>query len=106
MSIEISNRLSIKIFTGCHLNSEMRMHLNQSSAWKLTSIQPNKGPDHLMEVHFEGKDYFGCYCASEQIPLQELKKIETHIIDAIRHYCPSLPSENLKLCIFAQVFVS
>lgn len=107
MSLELKNKVSVKMFVGFHLNSEIRMILNQSKTWKQASIMPlEKESQELIEVHFHGKDYFGRHLPLEKVPLQELKEIENHIKNRLKSYCPEYDAESVKICIFPQVFVA
>lgn len=107
MSLELENKVTVKLFVGCHLNSEIRMLLNQSKLWKQTAIMPSrKNGKELLEVHFHGKDYFGRHLPSEKVTLVELRETEDLVKDRLKAYCPEYDAESIKICIFPQVFVA
>lgn len=107
MSLELESKVTVKLFVGCHLNSEIRMCLNQSKLWKQTAILPSKtNGQELLEVHFHGKDYFGRHLAFEKVTLVELRETENLIKNRLKTYCPEYDAESVKICIFPQVFVA
>jgi len=101
-----NTKLSIKLFVGCPINSEVKMNLNQSPTWKQASIAPAGSPDELVEIHFHGKDFIGRYLSSDTITVPELQKHENHVKARLRFYCPAFDIRELNPCIFAQVFIA
>jgi hypothetical protein len=99
----MTNPITIKLFAGCPINAEMRMHLNQSIQWKHAEIL-NEGC--LKEVHYHGKDYFGLYIDHQNISTQNLTAIQQSIQESLKNYCPDLDTESAKVCIFPQVFIA
>lgn len=107
MHCDLGNKVTIKLFAGLYLSSEIRMNLNQSKIWKQASIASgDKAHSELIEVHHHGKDYLGCYLPSPKITLAQLNEINDQIKMSLKSYCPDLDPENAKVCIFAQVFVA
>lgn len=106
MTSKTANQVTLRLFIGCLLTSEIKMHLNQSNQWKHLVISPTKSENDLVEVHYRGKDYLGSYLPRDTLSIDDLKKIEKPIKQSLKAYCPGLEVENLKLQIFAQVFVA
>lgn len=100
-----ASKISTKLFAGCSINSEMRMHLNQSIQWKHATLLSPSNRD-LQEVHSQGKDFFGHYLESNKLTINELKTIQQYIITQLKIYCPTLETENIKICLFHQVFIA
>lgn len=100
----------LKLFAGCFVNSELRMHIKASPEWKEHQIVCNGDPDSLQLVHFEDKDYLGYYLDPPCLSLKELEHLEGKVQQAIRgffrKYQPDSPSlESLPLHIFTQAFI-
>lgn len=105
MNINIKDRVTAKLFVGCIITSEVRMHLNQSVGWKTALIIPNGDFHDLKEVHFQDKDYIGVFSPATNITLKELKEFEKIVSDKLLEYCPELSVNSVKFCVFPQVFV-
>ncbi len=106
MTNTTTNHLTVKLFIGCLLNSEIKMHLSQSALWKQIAIAPAKQDEELSQVHFHGKDYLGIYLAADKITMEHMHTFEERIKQRLQAYCPALHFENIKPYIFAQVFVA
>lgn len=105
MSNNLTNSVTTRLFTGCHINSEIRMHLNQSIQWKHVILIPSS-ERNLQEIHYRGKEYFGLYVESQKISLIDLTNIQQTIKDELKNYCPDFDPELIKVCIFPQVFIA
>lgn len=105
MNQKIENKIKFKIFIGCVISAELRMHLHQSALWKLAKIGP-QDQKKLNETHFNQKDYIGFFLAQDRINLPELKVWESKILEELKAYCPHFPSEKIKVLVFSQVFIS
>lgn len=105
MTTDTLKSVSTRLFAGCFINSEIRMHLNQSIQWKHAILTPSA--DRILhEVHFHGKDYFGLYADCKKITIKDLTMIQQNIRQELKKYCPDLVVENIKICIFPQVFIA
>lgn len=102
MTTELSSKVTTRLFAGCCINSEIRMHLNQSIQWKHATILT----EGLQETHYHSKDYLGLYLESKLLTTNDLNKIQQNIRDQLKIYCPSLETENITICIFPQVFIA
>lgn len=102
MEIETSDRLSTKLFAGFPLNSEIRMHLNQSIHWKHATLLTQG----LQEIHYRGKEYLGHYLTTNKLTIKELELIQSSAKKQLNAYCPSLETENIVICIFPQVLIA
>lgn len=105
--MKLSSKITAKLFIGCHITSEMRMHLSKSNEWKQLSIIPIEIREaNIQEIHFHGKDYFGYYLLSDIVLLAELKEIKLHIQSLLKTFCPEYQVDSIKVYILPQVFVS
>jgi len=102
MNTDITERVSSKIFAGFLLNSELRMHLNQSKNYKQDKIGSKQG---LQEVHYQEKDYFGIYLDKNLISYNELKNLEDTLQKKLEFYCPAFNNEHTTFFVLPQVFV-
>lgn len=100
---ELTNRVSIKLFAGFPLTSELKMHLNQSHLYKQSKIGSN---GEMIEVHASEREYFGVYLTASQTTIPSLKILEGVLILKLNEYCPKYPTEKLSLTIIPQVFVT
>jgi len=97
-----SNPIIIKFFLGFHLNSEVRMYLNQSHAWKEEQLIHQH---NVKETRYEDKDYIGLLLNSPlTTPL--LKNEEQQLKSILQSYCPKLQMDKQKIYLFPQLFIS
>lgn len=92
----------IRLFIGCPLTSELRMHLKASKIWKQEQIQPTE--HSLVETHHAERDYIGCYSSQQRLTLPELNAIADQIRTLVLTHCPKIPSESLTFVSFPQLF--
>lgn len=102
-SSETQTALTLKIFVGFTLSSELKMHLNHSIAWKHAQIQKEQV---LEEVHFHHKVYIGSYLDDKPLTLNYIRQIEASLRQKLASYCPFAGVEQLPICIFPQVFIA
>ena len=108
MTTDTSSKVATKIFTGCHITSEIRMHLNQSIQWKnaiILATASTTNPE-AQQIHYKGKDYFGLYSPNKTLTIKDLTSTQHTIRQQLKNYCPTLEVENIKICVFPQVFVA
>lgn len=106
MTAKTTSPLNTKLFAGCHINSELRMYLNQSIQWKHAMILTPSAERTWQEIHYHGKDYFGLYIDSKKVSVKDLTAIQQNIRESLKNYCPDVEAENIKVCIFPQVFIA
>lgn len=106
MTLKYENRIQVKIFIGCYVNSEIRMYLNESKEWKQNTILKDQKEGSLIEVHFQNKDYIGYYLPSDCIKLSEIKGIETNIKSLLKRFLPENFVNFPKIYVFSQLFVA
>lgn len=106
MTNETPNQLCTKIFIGCAISSEIRMHLNHSIEWKHAALISASTQEGLQIVSSHGNDYLGFYSTQKHLTIKDLKETQETIIVQIKSYLPKLDTQNLKICIFPQVFVA
>lgn len=94
--------MKAKIFIGYLQNSEIRVQLQQSSAWKYSQ---DTRDDALIQVTHQAKDYIGLY-VSNPIDFENLKINEELIKQRMATYCPTLNIEKYQLHLFPQLFIS
>lgn len=102
MNTDLSTRVTTKLFAGYLLNSELRMHLNQSKTYKQDKIGSHQD---LNEVHYQEKDYFGIYLEQTMVAFDELKKLEESLRKRLDFYCPNFNNEHTTFFVLPQVFV-
>ena len=103
METKIENRVTLKIFIGCPISSEIRLKLNHSLQWKQAKILADK--NSLVETHFQDKDYLGLFLEYQKVPLSELKLTESFLKKTILSYIPDLENEKIKVVLFSQIFI-
>lgn len=108
MTTDTSHKVTTKIFIGCHITSEIRMHLNQSIQWKNASIlnSASSSTPELQEIHYHGKEYLGLYSPNKTLTIKDLTTEQNNILYQLKKYCPTLEVENIKIYVFPQVFVA
>jgi hypothetical protein len=98
------NRVSVKIFLGFELTSEIRIHLAQSNEWKQASI--SRSSETLLECPYQEKAYLGRYLESGILTISELKIQAKLINKEMETYCPTLNFETPTLHLFPLVLVA
>jgi hypothetical protein len=104
MEKNTNDHIAIKMFLGCLITPEIRMHLHNSPSWKQSSIAISS--THLKEIHFQEKDYFGHFLAQSQISLNALKESQKELLTHLQQHCPDLCTDSVKMVVFPQVFLS
>ena len=95
-----------RLFVGTHLDTGLRIALNQSQLWKQATILPATNGQELIEIRHHGKDYVGCYLTLDKVPLSKVQETERFIKQRLQDYCPTSTTDNIKVCVFAQLFVA
>lgn len=106
MSTDCCERVKAKLFAGILLTSEVRMYLNDSSAWKQAVIAAASGTDDLIEIKHLKKDYIGCYLAEDKVRLHELEKYMQFVTSKLEEYCPQLPKKAFRFRVFSQLLIN
>ena len=103
---EKQSAITVRVFIGVAITSELKMHLNQSIAWKHAKIQSNRCISDLEEVHHDQKDFIGTFVQNKTLTLGVLHK-EAHLIrQKLADYCPSYEADKVPVFIFPQLFVA
>jgi hypothetical protein len=100
----LKDKVSLKLFAGFLITSEIRMHLNDSAIWKRSSFQ-NKEEFPLIEIHFHHQDYIGFFLSENHSPLEQLRQVELLLRKLLAHYCSALSTDLLPMTLFSQVFI-
>ncbi|MEI8125974.1 MAG: hypothetical protein WCG42_09475 [Parachlamydiaceae bacterium] len=99
----MASKVSIKIFLGCLITSEINMHLTYSINWKLAKIEPS---NEMQLVNYQGKEYIGCFLETSSCTMAICKKMESMVKQRLHDYCPEFETENLNVTVFPQVFIA
>jgi hypothetical protein len=94
-----------KLFAGFLLNSELKMHLNESPEWKIDKFIPTNLEINLVETRYGEHHYIGLFLPEKQIDLSSLKEYEHKISQQVQLYCPEIDCHHLKFCVFSQLFI-
>lgn len=94
--------VQIRIFIGLQQNSEVKMHLSHSVAWKEAKLLGNVD---LTEIQDLGKDYIGHF-VPPLLTFAQLKKIEAEIKSQLQLYCPKLNLDKRRFYLLSQLFFS
>lgn len=100
------SHIGAKLFVGCLMNGELRMHLNGSELWKQAKLQLKGTETTLTQTHFEQHDYIGIFSAKNPLTVEELRTLETTLRSQLHLYCPKLDVAKIKLNLFTQLFIS
>ncbi|MDP1834846.1 MAG: hypothetical protein Q8K75_02860 [Chlamydiales bacterium] len=103
MDTETTQKITTKLFIGCHLTPDIRMTLNQSSAWKNAKISID---GELKEQRHHGKDYIGLFVHGEHITLPHLREAEGLVRNKLREYSPTHNTDSLPVYLLSIVLVS
>jgi hypothetical protein len=98
------DKITCKLFAGFVLSSEIKGQLSRSKKWKETTFLPLE-TTHLLEVHYQGKDYLGQYFLPK-INLKDLKAKEVSMRQLLQDYCPQHDCAAIRFYVFPQIFVS
>lgn len=93
--------VQIRIFLGCILNKEVKLHLQQSSKWKEAKLV---GEPILIETRWQEKEYIGCYIPS-LLTYDQLKEKEREVKTQLQIYCPKLNLDKHSIYLFSQLFL-
>ncbi|MBA2727414.1 MAG: hypothetical protein H0U49_04495 [Parachlamydiaceae bacterium] len=105
MDNEFNERVTVRLFAGILITSEIRMHLNQNTDWKNAQIAAFHGSDDLIEVRHGKNEYIGCYLEGQKIQHSELPKFEKLTTDKLLKYCPRLPKSSCRFYVFSQLLI-
>jgi hypothetical protein len=106
MKASLDNRVTVKLFTGFLINAELKREFFASDKWRLAEIAWQSQDDGLETIPYKGKEYIGKYVENQTLTTKQLRDIEDKIKQQLIHHCPTISDEDLKLCVFPQVFVS
>lgn len=99
------DKVFAKLFIGVLITSEVKMHLNQSSAWQNAQVINDSEAGELVAVRFHDNDYLGCYAKVDKLAFSELKSYEKHVFDKLQSYCPDLQLKTHIVYFFSQIFI-
>lgn len=93
--------MNTRLFAGCLLTAEMKLHLSKSAQWRDRTLE--KG--HLIETHFASKDYVGRYLDKEKLTLHDLRDLQTKIQELIGECSLELAGRHFELKVFPQTMI-
>lgn len=96
------SQVSVKLFVGCLITSEIRMHLKKSHAWKEATIESRA----LAETTFHKKKYLGRFLSQEPVSLHDLRIFVQDMKQILHAYCHELPMDTFTFFTFSQVFIT
>jgi len=99
------NKMSVKLFIGFEVTSEMRSQLHRSKAWQQASVL-NPAERDLIEINHHGHSYVGRFLPQDRIILSDVRANDAIAKKALKHYCPDCDLDEMTLRILPQVFVS
>jgi|GEM_PF-5773579 len=94
--------MQTRLFAGCLLTSEIKMHLRNSSAWHNAQLEPG----HLITVPYESKEYLGRYLNKERHTIQDLKDVQMILNRTLAACCPDLAGREFEIKLFTHTFVA
>lgn len=92
-----------RLFVGCLLTSEVRMHLKKSQAWQLALVDPHSCL--LVETHFQNQGYVGRFVKQDLLSLEQLDVEQQAVLTALQGYCAELAPAAFSIHIFPQLFI-
>jgi hypothetical protein len=107
MDTTVGSHVIVKLFIGCAVTPEVKMHLTQSNSWKQANIMRGREEGILSQTHFHQHSYIGLYADEQHLTLAEVRSLQHLIQQQLSAYCPKMSGINkLPLYIFPQFFVS
>ncbi len=106
MQPSLPDKVIIKVFAGYLVTSELRMHLNESQAWKNVSVRQTPDPLELKEAHYKDKDYIGIFFTHDTFTIADLKATDAMLRQKLSAYCPKYNADLAKICSFPQLFLA
>jgi len=106
MTTQSTKQITVRMFVGIEINSEIKMRLNESPSWKDALILASKDPEILQIVPFQGKNYVGRFLSYKEVTLKDLDHEAIHVAAELLKYCPALKLTKNDTLVFSQVFVA
>lgn len=107
MTNELQERITVKLFVGCLITSDLNLLLQQNHQWKNSVIsQKDSSAPSLEEVRFNNKPYLGCFLHDDSVTVPKIEVIQSYLANTISEYCPEYAVDNLKIYVFPQVFIA
>ncbi|MEC7840043.1 MAG: hypothetical protein VX777_08395 [Chlamydiota bacterium] len=106
MTIDIQDRITVRMFVGCLVSSDIKHQLSQSLSWKESQIVSSKSCRKLEETHYQGKYFLGYFIDDSGSTLSEIEELKKEIEAKITKFCEGYTLNKLKFFVFPQVFVS
>lgn len=102
---EPKEQVSLRMLVGMPLNSEWKMHTNQSSAWKQMQILPLEQRE-LISVTHQGKEYIAFFIRGNSLRWEEIVGYEQDFKGRLARLFPKQDTSKVPIVIFTQLFVA
>ncbi len=106
MTTDLRDRITVRMFIGCLITSDLKLLLTKSHAWKEAQIVRSGKPGEFEEILYQNKTYFGVFAPESGITKSEISQAELELINKIKLYCPEYEIDKIKTFVFPQVFIS
>ena len=100
-----NNGVTLKLFIGYHLTTDIEIRLNQNVKWKQFRIDSGQNSRNLSEVYFQERKYLGCFMETSTVTFAEIKKAEKEINAIISGFDQDLTVDSAKMYVFSQIFI-
>ncbi len=101
-------KIITKMFFGCVITTELRLHLEKSHLWKnykLCSKTENSADLHFTETHHDERCFFGIFIKNNTTTTEELRAFENQIKNKLNEFCSNFNTNALKCSVFSQIFL-
>ncbi len=106
MSSDVQQGLKLRVFVGCLIDSEVRMHLAYSDVWKREQVIRTDEGETLDKIKHEEKEYVGHTIDHATLSLDEVHEHEQYVRRALSRYCPELDVDKFKISVISQLFLA
>ena len=90
-----------KLFIGIILTPDLKHLLEKNLEWKRQQIIA--GPDRLIIIPYDLKEYLGIYFEGDKIPWDEIASKTDLIRAALELFFPEVRTDKLKIILFNQL---
>ena len=97
--------IQVRLFIGCVINSEMRLHLSLSQLWQNDKLFNQREELALKEISYQSKEYIGILLATSHIAFEQIQIKTEFIRQKLEQYCTAVCYETLKIVLLPQIFL-
>jgi hypothetical protein len=106
MNVTSSKGIQFRLFLGIPLNSEIKIHLEQSPLWKQVQLNPKENPPNLEITHFQNKEYLGFSIPEPTTSVENLQILEDLIEKQLSTYTNPSLAKNLQTKLFSITLIT